>query len=225
MRRKDAPIKLRKVSAVLFDASGTLINDVYAVWQANAGTLKWLGSNEMLTFQRFKEKTRTPYWKFYGYFGIPEKKAKNEAVPKFKQIYDSLIETIALMRDTKSVLEQLKGKNITIAVVTHGPRQSIENVFKKFGIMQFIDVIIGLEDCDEQKPSPKPLLTALSRLNVLPSEAIYVGDMCEDIQAGQKAGITTFAYCGAGGYTLEERLRKTKPNHVIHDLSELLLYV
>jgi len=218
-------MKLQKVSAVLFDASGTLINDIYAVWKANAGTLRWLGSNETLTFQRFKEKTRTPYWKFYGFFGVPEEKAKSEAVPKFKQIYDSLIETISLMRDTESVLEQLKDREIKIAVVTHGPRQSIEDVFKKFRVMQFIDVIIGLEDCDEQKPSPKPLLTALSRLNVLPREAIYVGDMCEDIQAGRKARITTFAYCGAGGYTLEERLRKTKPNHVIHDLSELLLYL
>lgn len=218
-------MKIQKVSAVLFDASGTLINDIYAVWQANAGTLKWLGSNETLTFQRFKEETRTPYWKFYGPFGVPEAKAKSEATPKFKQIYDSLIETISLTRDAESVLEQLKDREIKVAVVTQGPHQSIEDVFKKFRVRQFIDVIMGFEDCDEQKPSPKPILTALSRLNVLPKEAVYVGDTCEDIQAGQKAGITTFAYCGTGGYTLEERLRKARPNHVIRDLSELLLYL
>ena len=215
----------QRVSAVLFDASGTLINDIYAVWQANAGTLKWLGSNEELTLQRFKEKTRMPYWKFYGSFGIDEERVKREATPKFKQIYDSLIETVSLVPDAKSVLEQLKDRDVRIAVVSQGLHQSIENIFRKFGIDPLISVIIGLEDCPEQKPSPKPLLAALSRLNVSPQNAVYVGDMREDVYAGKKAGMTTVAYCGVGGYTSEARLKKARPAHLIHDLPELLAFV
>jgi HAD superfamily hydrolase (TIGR01509 family) len=215
----------RRVSAVLFDASGTLIDDVFAVWKANAETLRWLGSVKPLPFNLFREKTRMPYWKFYGYFGVPEEKAKRAAVPKFKQVYDSLSETILLIPNAKTVLEQLKARALKIAVVTHSPHQMIEAALRNLGVLQFVDVIVGLEDCDEQKPSPKPVLTALAKLGVPPSEAIYVGDMCEDVLAGRSAGVTTVAYCGRGSYTPEKRLRQVKPDRVIHDLSELAAFL
>ncbi len=61
------------------------------------------------------------------------------------------------------------------------------------GLSQFFDTVIGSDTTPEKKPSPIPVLKALSEFNIKPEEAIIVGDSNLDIDAGKAAGITTIA--------------------------------
>ena len=62
--------------------------------------------------------------------------------------------------------------------------------------------LISGDTTPHAKPHPEPLLEAARRLNLPPSNCVYVGDDLRDIQAGQAAGMHTVAalygYLGLG---------------------------
>ena len=110
-------------------------------------------------------------------------------------------------------------------------------LFRKYGITKIIvcshyisekiesyfGAITGQEDCDEQKPSPKPVLVTLEKLRVKPPEAIYVGDMEEDIIAGKRARTCTVAISRKGSYHPLWRLKRQNPDCIISNLGDLFV--
>ena len=84
-------------------------------------------------------------------------------------------------------LKMLKAKNIPIGIVTANHAKIVEKCAKALGISQFIDFYVGSENCEEVKPSPKPLLFCLEKLGgdiTDLSNVIYVGDSKTDLKAG-----------------------------------------
>ena len=53
------------------------------------------------------------------------------------------------------------------------------------------ELIIGFNEVPEVKPSPEGLNLILKKWNIKPSEAIFIGDMATDIQAGKAANVKT----------------------------------
>jgi pyrophosphatase PpaX len=58
-------------------------------------------------------------------------------------------------------------------------------------VLDRFDVIIGLGDVSQPKPHPEAVLKALERMRVPPAEAIMIGDIPADIEAGRAAGAAT----------------------------------
>ena len=77
--------------------------------------------------------------------------------------------------------------------------------------------------CADRAPRPKPypdmLLAILKRLKVDKSEALYVGDMTIDVQAGKRAGIRTAAVT-TGSSTIAQ-LKVLKPYKIINRIGEV----
>ena len=81
---------MTEVNGVIFDASGTLIDDLFSVWQTNLKIFAHMGIPSM-TLNDFKERFTLPYWKFYRSLGIQENKAKSKqdtslATPSFTSL-------------------------------------------------------------------------------------------------------------------------------------------
>ncbi|MEM2138438.1 MAG: HAD-IA family hydrolase, partial [Candidatus Anstonellaceae archaeon] len=76
-----------------------------------------------------------------------------------------------------------------IGIVTGRPRYEAEFAVKNNGWEKFFppEKIVALEDCEEEKPSPKPLLLAMGKLGA--KRAIYVGDTASDYAAAKAAKI------------------------------------
>jgi beta-phosphoglucomutase-like phosphatase (HAD superfamily) len=49
-------------------------------------------------------------------------------------------------------------------------------------------------DTDNHKPHPEPLLLAAKKLNINPSECVYVGDSATDIVAARASGMKAINY-------------------------------
>lgn len=122
----------------------------------------------------------------------------------------------------KEVLNSLRDDGIKMAVASNIPSGFLREHLRRFGIEKFFKVTTGQDDCREQKPSPKPILLTLRRLNSDPESSAYIGDMEEDIIAGRKAGVTTIAICRERGYHPCWRLKRLSPDYIIRNLRELL---
>ncbi len=51
------------------------------------------------------------------------------------------------------------------------------------------ETIIGADEVENGKPAPDMILLACERCGFLPGEAVYVGDMPIDMEAGRAAGV------------------------------------
>lgn len=107
---------------------------------------------------------------------------------KFQELYLGGLMDKEKLLITTTTLSQLKTQNYKLGVVTSRPREeaiyALRSLIKNFFPKPYI---IALEDCDQEKPSPKPLLLAKQRMNC--RNAIYVGDTINDQLAAKAAGM------------------------------------
>jgi HAD superfamily hydrolase (TIGR01549 family) len=212
-----------RFKAIIFDVSGTLLDDLYTVWKANSQTLEACGF-ESLTFEEFRERFKLPIPEFLKSLGVPPQ-AMREVDERFREFYPRYASHVRIFPEVREVLEKLRSKGIPLGVASNIPSQFLREHLENFGISNYFAVITGQEDCDEQKPSPKPILLTLEKLGVRPQEALYVGDMEEDILAGRRAGTSIAAISRKGSYHPRWRLERQNPDYLISDLRELLAIV
>ena len=92
---------------------------------------------------------------------------------------------------SKELIAALKRKGYKLGVATGCPRAEALIMLSNQGLIgpdYFEEVyLVGLEDTDESKPDPAPLLEAKRRLGA--KNPLYVGDNASDIEAARRAGM------------------------------------
>lgn len=73
-----------------------------------------------------------------------------------------------------------------LAIVTGRPRRDAETFLKRFGLQEYFDAIVTMEDAPA-KPDPEPVSLALRRLGV--TRAWMLGDTPDDVIAARGAGV------------------------------------
>lgn len=206
---------------VVFDASGTIWDDLYVVWQANSEAYEACGFKGFKTLEEFRRQFKLPVPEFHKANGIPLDLIK-QVDSKFRECYPRYASHVRIFPEVKDVLSQLNRKGVLLGIASNIPTLFLKEHLRNFEIESYFGAVTGQEDCDEQKPSPKPVLVTLEKLGVKPSEAIYVGDMEEDIIAGKRANTYTVAISRKESYHPSWRLKRQNPDYLVSDLSELL---
>jgi pyrophosphatase PpaX len=129
--------------------------------------------------------------------------------------HDALIQGFPGIEES---LARLRAGGVKIAVVTSKRRFSVEMALKSFpGLGKVVDRFVTMEDTEEHKPHPAPLLKGLEFLGAVPpEEAAYVGDSPFDVAAAKAAGVTSVAV--SWGAFSEETLREAVPDHLVPDI-------
>jgi pyrophosphatase PpaX len=115
-------------------------------------------------------------------------------------------------------LARLRDAGLGLVVVTSKRRPSVEMALGSFpGLRDVVDTFVTMEDTEEHKPHPAPLLKGLELLgNVPPQRAAYVGDAPFDVEAARAAG--TLSVAVSWGAFTEEVLSDAEPDHLFKDL-------
>ena len=212
---------MRRIETIIFDVSGVLLDDLYAVWKADSEAYEACGVGKIRSIEEFREKFKLPIHEYHRSMGVPER-----IVPKleaeYRQAYQKYSHTIRIFPEVKDVLQRLRADRINLAIASNIPSDFLREHLQRFEIDKFFKVVTGQDDCQEQKPSPEPILVTLRRLKSDPKFSAYVGDMEEDIIAGKRAGVITVAICRKEGYHPCWRLRRQKPNFMISSLWDLI---
>ncbi len=127
---------------------------------------------------------------------------------------------IYLFPGVEEALQQLKANHIGTAIVTSRLQKSALRDLHQFELEKYFDVIITPEATEKHKPNPEPALKALELLNILPHQAIMVGDSGLDLLCGNQAGCKTAAV----RYSMfpQEELLQYQPDYIIDTFSDLL---
>jgi len=133
------------------------------------------------------------------------------------ELHPSLIKT---MPHAKELLEALKEKDYTLAIVSSKKKEVVLLGLQLTGLDSYFKTIIGYDEVKKFKPDPEGLLKACKDLNAYHDDVVYVGDTSTDMIAADRAGMYSVALL-----THEERkqaILDVKPNAAINDLMELL---
>ena len=127
---------------------------------------------------------------------------------------------VKLFPKVAATLEELHKQNIKLGIVTSKIKETALRGLKLFHLDSLFDVFVGYEDTIIHKPKPEPMLYALDRLNIMPENAIMVGDSPHDIISAKAAGLKTAAVTWSS-FPLE-RLQAEQPTYIISNMTQLM---
>jgi len=181
-------LKQKRVSAVLFDLDGTLIDSAPDI----AGAL-----NDLLA-----EEGREPY-------GLGEvKRMVGEGVHRLiEKAFGETGRTVALadrfvelytprsslltqpVEGAFEALDALRAAGIPMAVCTNKPDESALSVLSDLGLLPYFATVLGGTCGLPRKPDPAILLEAARRLGAEPAYCLMIGDALPDVDAARAAGM------------------------------------
>jgi HAD superfamily hydrolase (TIGR01549 family) len=125
-----------------------------------------------------------------------------------------------IFKGIDKLLAKIHGKKLKLAILTNNKSQYAEEVLDKFNLTKFFDTIVGFNDVTEVKPSPEGIQIILKKWRIKPSEALFIGDMSTDVDAGKAANVKMV--CVASGLAQKETLKEHNPDILVENTEELI---
>jgi phosphoglycolate phosphatase len=202
---------------IIFDLDGTLVDTVQDITNALNYALVSHGIKALTVRDTMKLVGKGVTRLVEKVLPAGREHLKEDVMKKFLEYYsEHLIENSKEFPHVRETLENLN--HFKKAVLSNKREVLSKRLLEGLDLEKYFNIIIGSDTAGERKPSPVPVLYAISKLNVRPEESIVVGDSYYDIEAGKMAGTKTVAV--TYGYQPKELLKEA--NYVIDDLRELI---
>ena len=144
-----------------------------------------------------------------------------QALPIFDRYYQERCGTRShLYPHVKEVLTRLRQQGSKLAVVTNKEGRYTDIVLRVHGLTDLFDIVISGDSFPVKKPNPTSVQNCLARWNVLPQQALFVGDSSIDAQTARNANIPVWLL--PYGYNMGQTVQSCQPDRVIANFSELL---
>ncbi|MGB9677238.1 MAG: HAD family hydrolase [Candidatus Ratteibacteria bacterium] len=99
---------------------------------------------------------------------------------------------VKLMKGSIEILEQIKNKNLKIALATNRSKFCLNFLLEEAGIKDYFDILLCADDVENPKPHPDIILKIFKETNFKKREIFYVGDMDIDYETGKNADVETY---------------------------------
>ena len=201
--------------AALFDFDGTLVDTTELIYQSMRHAAGEVLGREDLPREVLLANVGQPLPRQMELLDAERAEALLESYRLHNnEHHDSLIGEFP---GVEGSLARLRSGGVKIAVVTSKRLPSVEMALKRFPRLgEVVDRFVTMEDTEEHKPHPDPLLKGLELLGVPKEEAAYVGDSPFDVAAAKAAGVKSVAV--SWGAFSEDTLRSAEPDHLVPDV-------
>ncbi|MDQ5809826.1 MAG: HAD-IA family hydrolase [Actinomycetota bacterium] len=205
--------------AVLFDFDGTLVDTTELIYQSMRHAAGEVLGREDLPREVLLANVGQPLPRQMELLDAERAEALLESYRLHNnEHHDSLIGEFP---GVEGSLARLRSGGVKIAVVTSKRLPSVEMALKRFPRLgEVVDSFVTMEDTEEHKPHPGPLLKGLELLGVPKEEAAYVGDSPFDVAAAKAAGVKSVAV--SWGAFSEDTLRSAEPDHLVPDVDSAI---
>jgi HAD superfamily hydrolase (TIGR01509 family) len=182
---------MNDLKAVVFDCDGVLFDTEAANRAYYNQILKHFGKPVMTTEQFVYAHQHTLNEAIAHLFDNEENIA---AVHAYRQTmdYNRFLKLLRIEPHLVALLSKIKPKMKT-AIATNRS-DSMDRLLAEFNLTEQFDLVVTSFDIPRPKPHPDSLLKILSYFNIVPHQALYVGDSQVDAEAAVAAGIPFVAY-------------------------------
>jgi phosphoglycolate phosphatase-like HAD superfamily hydrolase/ADP-ribose pyrophosphatase YjhB (NUDIX family) len=196
---------------VIFDWSGTLVDDLPAVWRATNYVLTQSDRMEM-SLEQFRSEFCLPFASFYDRHvpHIPLAQLEDWFHSRFRQVQDSVC-ALPHARDFLEFCRQHKRRTFLLSTVhrDHYAVQAAVTGFAEYLEKAYVNIWDKREKIHE----------ILEENHLEPGETIFIGDMQHDIETAKHGGIHSCAVLT--GYNTLQQLRASAPDLIVEHLGEL----
>lgn len=209
------------IKGILFDMDGTILNTIEDIKDSVNHSLKTFGL-PLKSLQEVKDGVGS------GAINLIEdvvpKETSNTDIKKIFKVYQKHYDQNSNNKTGPypgilALLRKLKKQNFKLAVVSNKYKYLVEelndNMFE--GIF---DVSMGEMDGVPIKPAPDMINITLSRLNLMPSEVLFIGDSDVDMITATNAKIKSVGV--TWGFRSKEVLIKHQAAFIIDDPNQLI---
>ena len=126
---------------------------------------------------------------------------------------------VRLTPGVKPLIRDLYRRGVRLGILSDDPKREIIRRLRREGLRRYFH-FIGTSEQYPPKPSPAGVRAFLHSQKLKPVEALFVGDLADDIKAGRAAGVRTVAYLN--GWQDTATLRRSHPGFSIRHFDQLL---
>jgi phosphoglycolate phosphatase-like HAD superfamily hydrolase/ADP-ribose pyrophosphatase YjhB (NUDIX family) len=196
---------------VIFDWSGTLVDDLPAVWASTNEVLRHFALPE-LSLDQFRVHFRLPFEGFYQDFAgrvpLPELEACFHRCFRVRQ------ESVVELPHARAFLQFCREQGLRTFVLSTVLDEYYRAQAALCGFAAFIDQAhLGARDKRVE------IGRVLSQHGLRPDETLFIGDMQHDIETARHGGV--FSCAVLTGYNSLEQLRASEPDLIVEHLGEL----
>ena len=208
----------RKISLIVYDFDGTLVDTLFDIADAVNLSLSELGLRTLSRDTICKYVGKGVEWlmdqsiKGTGCADLPL------AVELFRKFYsENLMNHTRFYPFGREILDHFRDKKQ--AICSNKPEDFVRRILVSLECQHLFDAILGGDSLKSKKPDPEGLNHILEQLNVSADEAVLIGDSPVDIETGKRAGVYTCVVNYGLGFA--EEIAAAKPDCSINCLSEL----
>ncbi len=205
-----------KISGVLFDLDGTLVDTVDLI----VAGFQHVTSTHLgycIAPAAVKATIGRPLRECLSELAPGMGDTLYEAYQEFnRQYHDVMIREVP---GIVPLLADLKRRGIAVGIVTSKRRVSAERSLGRFNLAAHFDILISQDDTTRHKPYPDPLHKGLERIGLPAANVIYVGDAIHDIMAAQAVPMRVAAV--TWGAAERDTLARHAPDWLIDDVAQL----
>jgi phosphoglycolate phosphatase len=196
---------------IIFDWSGTLVNDLPAVWEATNYVLTQ-GERAEMSLEQFRAEFCLPFSIFYERHlpHVSPSQLETWFHSRFRQVQHSVCE----LPHAREFLEFCRARKLRAFVLStiHGEHFAAQ--VKNNGFDQFLE-----RPYTEIWDKRAKIQELLEENQLVPGETLFVGDMQHDIETARHGGV--FSCAVLTGYNTLEQLRAANPDLIVEHLQEL----
>jgi len=208
---------MENIKLVIFDLDGTLIDAYAAISNSFNYVMRRLG---------LKTQSRSLIRSLVGWGDkdllkpYVSKANLEQALNLYRNHHKiSLLRQTRLYPYARGLLRQLKAKGYKLAVASNRPSKFSHILIKHLEIGDFFDYVLCADQSGHAKPHPEMLNKIVKRFGFKKSQALYVGDMVIDAQAGRRAKINTVIV--TSGSSSKLKIKREQPFRIISAISRL----
>ena len=196
---------------IIFDWSGTLVDDLPAVWKATNYVLAQSERAEM-SLEQFRAEFCLPFTLFYDKYTphVPLPQLESWFHSEFRHAQDSVCE-LPHAREFLEFCRKHELRTFLLSTV-HQDHFVVQETVIGFG--KYIDKpYLGVWD------KRKKIREILEENSLAPGETLFIGDMQHDIETAKHGGVHSCAVLT--GYNTLGQLRAAEPDLIVEHLAEL----
>lgn len=181
------PAQKVRPKAILFDFYGVLFPARFAAWVDQHAADE---EQRELFFQMANQSDRGDITKqeFYAELG-------RLSGTSFESVDHALHHNQQPIPDMLELLRSLAG-DYKIGILSNSDATIVRTLLKEYALEQFLETVVLSTEVGMIKPEPEIFAYALSKLDVLPEECLFIDDTASHVAAAERLGLKGIVFTG-----------------------------